>query len=438
MRVVVIGYGTAGQTASAIAKKRNPELEVVVLEKRSYPAYHPCLLPYALSGKVPLEDIVERRKPPNVELITNATAKKIDPYRKLVEFERGGSVEHLEYDFLVISTGLRPTVPPVEGLDLEGVSLFWTVEDVERLQRRNLERVAIIGGSATGIEVAAELAALGKDVTLVEMMEQLMPGKLDPPIASLIGRSLAEMGVKILLKHPLKRIGGSKGEVTHIIAGDKKIEVDTVILCTGAKPNVELARKSGISIGKKGGIPVDPWMRTEYQNIYAAGDVAEVKDYITGKPVITGLASTALVQGRIAGINVSGGNVRHEGTLCPFVVHLGEYEVGCTGLTSSRAESEGIRHLFGRFRGPDIAKVVPWSSSIVTWLVTDHAGKLLGAQFFGRRGVWARVIFCTLAIMRGVHLTELEGIEFGYHPLTNPVVEPLAVLAEAMSRKYKL
>ncbi|RLG40382.1 MAG: hypothetical protein DRO05_06435, partial [Thermoproteota archaeon] len=173
MRVVVIGYGTAGQTASAIAKKRNPELEVVVLEKRSYPAYHPCLLPYALSGKVPLEDIVERRKPPNVELITNATAKKIDPYRKLVEFERGGSVEHLEYDFLVISTGLRPTVPPVEGLDLEGVSLFWTVEDVERLQRRNLERVAIIGGSATGIEVAAELAALGKDVTLVEMMEQL-------------------------------------------------------------------------------------------------------------------------------------------------------------------------------------------------------------------------------------------------------------------------
>lgn len=119
MRVVVIGYGTAGQTASAIAKKRNPELEIVVLERRPYPAYHPCSLPYALSGKIPLEDVIEKTMPPNVELITNATAKRIDPHKKLVEFERNGGQDCIEYDFLLISTGLRPTVPPVEGLDLD-------------------------------------------------------------------------------------------------------------------------------------------------------------------------------------------------------------------------------------------------------------------------------------------------------------------------------
>lgn len=438
MRVVVIGYGTAGQTASAIAKKRNPDLEIVVLEKRSYPAYHPCSLPYALSGKIPLEDVIEKTVPPNVELITSATAERIDPHEKLVDFERNGSQDCIEYDFLLISTGLKPTVPPVEGLDLEGVSLFWTVEDVENLRKRSLEKVAIIGGSATGIEVAAELAALGKEVTIVEMMEQLLPGKLDPPIASLVGKALSEMGVKVLLKHPLKKIIGERGEVTRVVAGDKEIDVDSVILCTGAKPNVELAEKSGIRIGKSGGIPVDPWMRTEHPNVYAAGDVAEVKDYITGKPIVTGLASTALVQGRIAGINIAGEDVKYEGALCPFIVHLGEYEVGCTGLTSSRAEIEGIKHIFGRFRGPDMAKEVPWSSSIVTWLVLDKGGKLLGAQFFGKRGIWGRVIFSTLAILRGVRLNELEKMEFGYHPLVSPVIEPLAVLAEALRRKYRL
>ncbi len=438
MRVVVIGYGTAGQTASAIAKKRNPELEIVVLERRSYPAYHPCSLPYALTGKIPLEEVVEKTRPSNVELIINATAKRIDPHKKLVEFERNGSRDCLEYDFLLISTGLRPTVPPVEGLDLEGVSLFWTVEDVENLRKKSLEKVAIIGGSATGIEVAAELAALGKEVTIIEMMEQLLPGKLDPPIASLVGKALSEMGVRVLLKHPLKKILGEKGEVSRVVAGDEEIEVDTVILCTGAKPNVELAEKSGIRLGESGGIPVDPWMRTELSNVYAAGDVAEVKDYITRKPILTGLASTALVQGRVAGVNIAGGDVKYEGALCPFIVHFGDYEVGCTGLTSSRAESERIKHIFGRFKGPDMAKEVPWSDSIVTWLVFDKRGRLLGAQFFGKRGIWGRVIFSTLAIMKGVHLNELERMEFGYHPLVSPVIEPLAVLAEALRRKHRL
>ena len=436
MRVVVIGYGTAGQTASAIAKKRDPELEIVVLEKRSYPAYHPCSLPYVLSGKIPLEDAIERSGPPNLELILKAVAKRIDPHKKEVEFEREGSKEVIDYDFLVISTGLRPTVPPIEGLDLEGVSLFWTVEDVERLRRRSLEKVVVVGGSATGIEVAAELAALGKEVTIIEMMEQLLPGKLDPPIASLVAQSLTKMGVRVLLKHPLKRVLGKGGEVTGVVAGDKEIEADTVILCTGAKPNVELAKNSGIRVGKRGGISVDPWMRTEYPNIYAAGDAAEVKDFVTGRPIIPGLASTALVQGRVVGANISGGDIKYEGALCPFIVHFGEFEVGSTGLTSSRAEEEGIKHVFGRFRGPDMAKEVPWSSSIVTWLVIDRSGKLLGAQFFGKRGVWGRIIFCTLGIMKGLRLDEIERIEFGYHPLISPVIEPLAVLAEALKRKY--
>ncbi|RLG47825.1 MAG: hypothetical protein DRN90_04380 [Thermoproteota archaeon] len=436
MRVVVIGYGTAGQTASAIAKKRDPKLEIVILERRSYPAYHPCSLPYALSGKIPLEDVIEKSRPPNLELITKAVAKRINLHKKEVEFEREGNKEVIDYDFLVISTGLEPTVPPVEGLDLEGVSLFWTVEDVERLRKRSLEKVVIVGGSATGIEVAAELAALGKEVSIIEMMEQLLPGKLDPPIASLVAQSLTKIGVKVLLKHPLKRVLGKGGEVTGVIAGDKEIEADTVILCTGAKPNIELAKNSGIRIGEKGGIPVDQWMRTGYPNIYAAGDVAEVRDFVTGNPIVTGLASTALVQGRVAGINISGGDVRYEGALCPFIVHFGEFEVGCTGLTSSRAENEGIKHVFGRFRGPDMAKEVPWSSSIVTWLVIDRSGKLLGAQFLGKRGVWGRVIFCTLAIMKGVQLDELERIEFGYHPLISPVIEPISVLSEALRRKY--
>ncbi|RLG46547.1 MAG: hypothetical protein DRO06_04245, partial [Thermoproteota archaeon] len=416
MRVVVIGNGTAGQTAAAVARKERREAEVIVLERHSYPAYHPCALPYVLGGRVRLEDAVDRTRRPGVEVLTRAEVKSIDREKREVEYVRDGEEERLSYDSLIVATGLRPILPPIEGLGLEGVRKLWDLEDAEYLLRVMGERVAVIGGSATGIEVAASLAESGRDVWLIEMMEQLMPGKVDPPIASEAAKALVEMGVKVMLKSPAERVEGRE-KAEAVVAGGERIEVDTVVISAGVKPNSDLARRAGLKVGETGGIVVDDRMRTSDPSIYAAGDVAQVRDFVTGRPVVVGLASTALVQGKVAGENAVGGEARYPGALGPFVVHMGEYSLGGVGLTSSTAERLGIEHLSGRFSALAKPRYVDPESRIICWMVTDRSGRLLGAQFFGKEGVRERVAAATLAIYSGMGVEDLRKMEFPYNPM---------------------
>lgn len=437
MRVVVVGNGTAGQTAAGFAKKDSPESEVIVLERHSYPSYHPCALPYVVSGKIPLESIVDRVTRPGIEVITSAKVERIDLGGKKVHFSRDGSQESLEYDALVIATGLRPTKPPISGLDLEGVRLLWDVEDAEYILRHMGERIVVVGGSATGLEVAGALAKGGKDVWLVEMMEQLMPGKVDPPVASTVAKYLHSLGVKVLLKSPAKEIRGPTGRVSEVLAGDQVIEADTVIVAAGVRPNSKLAAEAGIPIGETGGIRVDDRMRAA-PGVYAAGDVAEVREYVTGRPVVTGLASTALVQGRIAGRNAVGGNLRYRGALSPYVIHIGDRLLGGVGLSATQATRWGLEHITGRLSTPDLEKFAPGVDRVLSWLVATKDGRLIGAQFWGAREVWGRVSSATLAILSGMSLQDLLTTEFAYHPLLTPVSEPLTVLADSVLRRFKM
>jgi NADPH-dependent 2,4-dienoyl-CoA reductase/sulfur reductase-like enzyme len=218
MRVVVIGYGTAGQTAASFAKKFDENAEVIVIERHSYPIYHPCSLPMVLSGKFSLDELYERKPWPGVEVITGAEAKEIDKERKIVRYEKNGTYNEIEYDSLVLAMGLRPTFPPVKGMGLEGVGTVWDIESVKNLKIG--DKVAVVGGSATGIEVSAELSKTGRKVYLFEMMEQLMPGKVDPPISSLVAKKLTEMGVEVRVKSPLREILG-KDRVEGIDVGER-------------------------------------------------------------------------------------------------------------------------------------------------------------------------------------------------------------------------
>ena len=204
------------------------------------------------------------------------------------------------------------------------------------------------------------------------------------------------------------------------------------------RPNSDLAERAGLEIGETRGVVVDDHMRTSDPRIYAAGDVAQVRDFVTGRPVVVGLASTALVQGKVAGENAVGRETRYPGALGPFVVHMGEYSFGGVGLTSSRAEKLGIDHLSGRFSALTKPKYVDPESRIVCWVVTDPSGRLLGAQFFGRDGVRERVAAATLAIYSGMSVEDLRKMEFPYNPMICDVVEPFSVLAESVRRRYRL
>ncbi len=433
---MVIGNGTAGQTAAAAARLSSRGAEVLVLERHPYPSYHPCALPYVLSGKLGLDDVVERRSRPGVQVIVRAEARRIDPERKEVTFEADGDEERVHYDSLIIATGLRPVLPPIPGRDLEGVSKLWDVEDAERILGWLGEKVAVVGGSATGIETAAELATTGREVTLMEMMDQLMPGKVDPPIASAAAKALSEMGVKVMLRARVEEIRGSGGRVTGVAAaGGRFVEADTVILAAGVRPESRLAAEAGLPIGETGGLVVDDEMRV-VKDVYAAGDVAEVKNLVSGRPMVTGLASTALVQGRVAGENSVGGRTKYPGALCPYVLRFGEYELGGVGLTAGEAFRLGMEYKTGSFSGSDRPRYSPDRERVTGWFVADPEGRLLGAQFFGRRGIRERVALATLAIRMGMRIQDLRLLEYPYNPEVCDVAEPAVVLAEVLWRKY--
>jgi NADPH-dependent 2,4-dienoyl-CoA reductase/sulfur reductase-like enzyme len=438
MDYVVIGHGTAGQTAAAVLKKVDPESNVTVIEKGIHVAIHPCSLPMVLSGKLSPQDIEERVPRGKVNVLLRSEAKRIDRERKILYFIRDGAQESIQYDKLILATGLSPIIPKIEGMDLEGVGTVWNLETVSELLKYLGNRVVVVGGSATGIEVASELAGTGRDVTLIEAMEQLMPGKVDPPISSMVMNALNDLGVKVMLKTPMERLEGSGGKLTHVVTPKGKIEADTAIIVIGAKPNIEVALNSGLVIGETGGVKVDEYMFTSDPNILAAGDVAEVKDFVSGKPTLTGLASTALVQGRIAAENAAGGKTRYLGALSPFLVSVGDYFFGGVGLSATRADSLKMEYRAFRFSGSDLPKYMPGKENTVIWLITDRKGKLLGGQVFGRRGVRERILFLTAAIYAGFNVEDIRIMEFAYQPEVCDVLEPIAIAAEGMFRKYML
>ncbi len=435
MKVVVIGHGTAGQTAAAVVKKVNLEAEVTVLEKHKYVAFHPCSLPAVLGGKLKLEDVIERAPKGKVKVITEAEAELIDLDRKEVRYRRDGGSDVIEYDKLILATGLRPTFPKV-NMDLEGVGTVWDVESVERLLKVLGNKVVVIGGSATGIEVAAELSGTGREVVLIEMMEQLMPGGVDPPIASTVAKALKDMGVKVMLKTALQGFKERGGRLSAVVTNRGEIEAETAIVVTGAKPNVELARRSGLPIGEAGGVKVDDFLYVT-EDVLAAGDVAEVKDFITGKPTTTGLASTALVQGRIAGENVIGKLVKYKGALSPYIVKLGELAFGGVGISASKANRLGMNYLTFRFSGFDLPRYIPEKGRVLVWMITTPEGRIIGAQVFGRR-IRQYINFLTAAIYAGFRVQDVRLMEFAYQPEITDVLDPVAVASEGLSRKYRL
>lgn len=438
MQYVVVGHGTAGQTAAAVLKKVDPDSEVYVIEKGNYVSNHPCALPMVLGGRLPLEALGESVPKGRINLLLGARAEKIDLNEKRVIFNKDGSVDELPYDKLILATGLKPVFPKVEGMDLEGVGTVWDIETVRDLLKVMGNKVVVVGGSATGIEVAAELAKTGRDVMLIEALEQLMPGKIDPPISSAIARALTGMGVKVMLKTRMEKLEGSGGKLKYVVTASRKIEADTAIVVIGAKPNSDLAATSGLIIGETGAVRVNEYMFTSDPNVLAAGDVAEVRDFVTGRPTATGLASTALVQGRIAAENAAGTRVRYKGALSPYIVPLGDYWFGGVGISASKAEQLGIEYLAFRFAGSDLPRYIPGRDKFIVWLITDRRGRLLGAQLFGRRGVRERVLFLTAAIYAGFRVQDIRVMEFAYQPEVCDLLDPIAVTAEGMSRKFRL
>jgi len=443
-RILIIGCGVSGTTAAFYARKTDRTAEITIVGSETLPEYSRCGLPYAFSGVVPNlrsligydEDFYEHTN--RIHLRLGLTATRIDAERQLVELDGN----ELAYDSLILTTGAHPTTLSIPGSNLKGVFTIRTIDDVEHLadylRETRARKVAIIGAGLTGSEMAEALLVRGVAVIQAEIVPEILPVILDPDMASIVREKGQEHGVEYQLQSSLEEIHGDKGKVEGVRISGRTYDADAVVVSVRVKPNTELAKDAGIVLGESGGVRTDDRMATSAKNIYAAGDCIETFDLITRRHVFFQLATTAVRQSMVAGINAAGGEARYPGSTGVTTVKLFGLEIATLGPTTAMAQKIGMHPVSVRITGSTRLSYYPGGKDLTVKLLANPSdGKLLGAQLVGEEGATLRANFASMAAHLGLTVQEFSEIETCYSPPLAPVWDPVTIAAQALLKKLK-
>jgi len=441
-RIVFVGAGGAGLTAAFHVARRAPDTKLIVFSKDPVVAYSQCGMPFVLDGKIDGFDRLVIYGPEvfrdlGIDVRTSTPVTDIDLDGKVVIT---GTGEKVPYDRLVIATGSKPFIPPVPGADLPGVMALITLEDGRRLGERmkNSKNVVIIGGGPIGLETAPAFIDAGAKLTIIERMPQLMPSALDPDMAAIVQERLEKRGARVVTGRGVDAINGIHAVESVSCAGET-IAADLVLLSAGVRPNTDLAKKAGIETGVTGGVLVDEYFRVRrdgkvLDDVLSAGDCAEVKGAVTGKPVICAVGSVANRQAAHVGDYLVGRKKPYPPVLCPTVCVIDNLHVGSVGLTTRGCEQAGIRPVVFKARGPTRARYYPGGRTVDIKLFADGE-RLVGGQVIGEEGVHGRINLLSLAIGKRMTPADLAAAETCYAPPVAPLIDPLTYAAEMLALK---
>ena len=376
----------------------------------------------------------------NIDLRTETTVTAIDTSEKTVQLEdKDKKEEKVRYDSLVLTTGATPFIIPVKGYDLPGVYAIRTLDDGRRIQEamKNARSAVVIGAGFIGLETAHAMVKSNIQTTIVEMLPSIIPSLFDYDTAAYVQKMIEANGVIMLMG---KRITGIIGDdkVTGVKVGEEEIETDIVIMASGVKPNVELARKIGCELGITRAIKVNPRMQTTCPDVFAAGDCIESQSMITGLPCLIQLGTNAVRQGKVAGINAAGGYSTFPGVICTAMSKIFNFEIGAAGLTEKQAQEIGFKTVSGTITGTTRAEYFPGRKEIRVKIVAEpYMGRVMGAQIVGGEDVGQRVNMLSVVIQSGMTVRQLMNIDTGYAPPMCDTWEPIALAADVAARKIQ-
>ncbi len=367
MKILVIGDGPAGNAAAISAKNSSRETHVTVVSQEPY--YTPCAFPHYIQGMIPKGKLYPksgaRAGELGIEKIIGIRVTDIYPGQKVVVLSNG---EELKYDRLIIATGSKPSIPPIQGLRTTVFHKVKTISDADKIASLRPCKTLIVGSGVVGVELAIALRRRGFDVSMVEIKDRIIPAAFDQEISKAIRERLEKAGVKIYTGEAVKMIEQSdKGSIA--VTTGREIRCSQIIIATGMKPNTELATKSGIKVGGKGGIIVDDYMRTSMPDIYACGDCVESLDPATGKRISNMTWPNAVMQGIVAGCNSAGRRRKHR--WIPRLISVNIFGVTAVSIGATASELHGEIN---------IVKKISGSKKLIT-IFKDE--KLVGAQAFG-------------------------------------------------------
>ncbi|MFP3860995.1 MAG: NAD(P)/FAD-dependent oxidoreductase [Bacteroidales bacterium] len=444
--IVIIGGGPSGVTAAITARRYYPESDIILLRTEEK-ALVPCGIPY-IFGTL---DSAEKNLIPDKILDTNNIKLLIDKVESINREEKAiqtSAGKTFSYDKLILAIGSSPLVPPISGIDMKNV--FAVKKDLNYLKdlSKKLEQskdVVIIGGGFIGLEFADEFMKRGGlNVTIVELLPHCLLLACDEEICKKVEDKLKEHGVNILGGKKAKAISGN-GKVESVeLEGGEKIKADTVILGIGVKPNIKLATDCGLAADEKEGIQVDDFMRTSDPDIFAIGDCAKKRCYLSGMPKGVWLASMGTTEARIAGANLFNVRRRTECAIGIFSTRFGDLAVGSAGLTEASAKEMGMEIVTGESSAADKHPgSLPGAQELDVKLIFEKdTGLLIGGQVYGGVSVGEKINFIGALIQHKMRADEVCTFQMGTHPLltASPIAYQLinaAQLATVKLRKAK-
>ncbi len=333
MKIVIIGNGAAGNEAAETIRKYDKTVEITMISDETFPQYSACALPDCISGWIPRSRLFlknnEDYEDKHIKIEFGQTVTGIDINKNQVILEK----TRISYDKLIIAAGSRAFIPPVKGTGLPGNFVVKTLSDVDRINTHKPFRAVVVGSGNIGVEAAEGLEMQGCEVTLIELMDRIMPKAFDEMPSLLLRKILEDNNIKVFTREKVLAAEGVN-RVERIITDKQNIPCDTVIWAVGVRQNVELTGGTGIDIGKLGGIKVNSRMQTNHKDVYACGDCIESFDLLTGKPALSMLWPSAKRQAQVAALNCIGKQVEYEGAFNVVMEEI--YDTPCVsiGLTA--------------------------------------------------------------------------------------------------------
>lgn len=436
-KILIIGGVAGGATAAARARRLSETATITLVERGPYVSYANCGLPYFVSRDIAHRSKLLLQTPEGfdrryrIDARVNTEALQIDRAAQKVLVRGPEGEAWLAYDKLILAQGGSPIMPPLPGMEAPHVFKLWTVPDMDRLDdfitQQQPKHAVVAGGGFIGLEMAEAFAHRGIATAVVELQPQVM-ALMDREFGEQVAGELRQNGVQVETGVGVQAIDAAAHSVT--LSDGRSLPADLVLFSVGVRPELTLVKQAGLALGPSGGLQVDEFLNTSDPNIYAAGDMIEVVQRVSGLKVRVPLAGPANRQGRIAATNALGGRLRYHGALGTSVVKVFEATAALTGLSEKQAKDAGFDVGVAVIHKEHHASYYPGGQELSLKLVYQRGtGKLLGGQAFGHAGVEKRIDVLATALHGQMTVDDLAELDLAYAPPYSSANDPLNLAA---------
>ncbi|TDM17526.1 CoA-disulfide reductase [Macrococcoides canis] len=427
---MIIGGVAGGASVAARLRRLDEQDEITIIERGPHVSFANCGLPYYIGDEIKDRDKLLIQTPElmnnrmNINVRTNTEATQINPDNKTVVLKTEHGVEEASYDILILSMGARAIEVPIEGAKQSHVFTLRNIPDMDKIKsyinERNVKTASVVGGGFIGLEMAENLHALGIDVTLFELGDQVMPG-MDKDMTKLLETHMVQRGVNLKLKSSIKEIN------EHNVTADngEVIQSDMVIMAIGVIPESTIAQEAGIKTGVKGAIKTNDVFETSVKDIYAIGDVAEITHKISQQDVHIPLAWIANREGRLLADHLNGKQIDKIKPIGTAIAKVFDLTAASTGLNERTLKMQGLDYHIIHVSGQSNATYYPGAEPMTIKALFSPEGKIYGAQIVGHKGVDKRIDLIASAMTFNQDIRSLAQIEIAYAPPFSSAKDPV-------------